>query len=166
MNSTRAVTAYLVFRRICPQKMSVTAVRSHIPGVIDEDLQYDVETRTGACATAASMRPPNLRCRSLQRHRKPGICGESACQGRIGDDGKDSTQGCCVQPSVSGMDWWAVAGMLDVDTLAASLRVLRSHRWPLAKTCCLHGHRMSLQCLHVGPETFGTSSGIGRTVYA
>ena len=133
---------------------------------LDEGHRYDLGGTTGAWPTAAAMSPPKVRCQRRQRRRMPGICGESACRLRIGDDGKDSTQGCCVQPSVSGMDWWAVAGMLDVDTLAASLRVLRSHRWPLAKSCCLHGHRMSLQCLHVGPETFGTSSGIGRTVYA
>ena len=137
-----------------------------MPLAFDEGHRYDVGAAAGACATCAAMPPIKVRCQRLQRHRNPGTSSESACQGRIGDDGKDSTQGCCVQPSVSGMDWWAVAGMLDVDTLAASLRVLRSHRWPLAKTCCLHGHRMSLQCLHVGPETFGTSSGIGRTVYA
>ena len=133
---------------------------------LDEGHRYGLGDTTASCATAAAMTPPKLRCQRMQRRRMPGISGESACRLRIGDDGKDSTQGCCVQPSVSGMDWWAVAGMLDVDTLAASLRVLRSHRWPLAKSCCLHGHRMSLQCLHVGPETFGTSSGIGRTVYA
>ena len=112
------------------------------------------------------MRAAKVSCQPLQCHIVMPRYSYSACQGRIGDDGKGSTQGCSVQPSVSGIDWWAVAGMLDVDMLAASLRVLRSHRWPLAKTCCLHGYRMSLQCLHVGPETFRTSSGIGRTVYA